>query len=120
LRRRATRDVELAGTLIPEGSVVIVRYGAANRDAKVFECPHAFDMTRKNSAQNLAFGAGPHFCIGAILAKTEIREGILAMLRRFSTFRLQRPLVEPIHQSNFLTLPLRELPIAFERKQDAA
>jgi len=120
LRRRATRDVELAGTLIPEGSVVIVRYGAANRDAKFFECPHAFDMKRKNAAQNLAFGAGPHFCIGAILAKTEIREGILAMLRRFSAFRLQRPLVEPIHQSNFLTLPLRELPIAFERKQGAA
>lgn len=116
LRRRTTRDVELAGTLIPEGSVVIVRYGAANRDAEKFECPHAFDMTRKNAGQHLAFGAGPHFCIGAILAKAEITEGILAVLDRLDNIRLARPLPEPIHRSNFLTLPLKELPIRFDAK----
>ncbi|MFT4149369.1 MAG: cytochrome P450 [Paracoccaceae bacterium] len=119
LRRRTTRDVELAGTLIPKDSVVVVRYGAANRDAAKFECPHAFDMQRKNAAQHLAFGAGPHFCIGAILAKAEITEGTLAMLRRLDDIRLARPLEKPIHHPNFLTLPLRELPIVFNKKPAA-
>lgn len=114
LRRRTTRDVELAGTLIPKGSVVIVRYGAANRDAEKFACPHAFDMQRKNAGQHLAFGAGLHFCIGAVLAKAEITEGIAAMLDRLDNIRLARPLTEPIHRPNFLTLPLRELPIRFD------
>lgn len=119
LRRRTTRDVELAGTLIPKDSVVIVRYGAANRDAAKFECPHAFDMRRKNAGQHLAFGAGPHFCIGAILAKAEISEGILAVLRRLEDIHFARPLEEPIHHPNFLTLPLRELPIRFRKRATA-
>ncbi|HEX2795004.1 MAG TPA: cytochrome P450 [Croceicoccus sp.] len=113
LRRRTTRDVELAGTLIPEGSVVIVRYGAANRDGAKFECPHAFDMERKNAAQHLGFGAGPHFCVGAPLARAEIASGILAILDRLDDIRLARPLERPIHVPNFLTLPLRQLPLAF-------
>lgn len=117
LRRRTTRDVELAGTLIPKDSVVIVRYGAANRDTGKFECPHQFDMTRKNAGQHLGFGAGVHFCIGAVLAKAEISEGILAVLRRLANIRLSRPLSEPIHHPNFLTLPLRELPISFDQKR---
>ncbi len=116
LRRRTTRDVELAGTLIPEGSVVIVRYGAANRDEAKFACPHAFDMERKNAGQHLAFGAGAHFCVGAPLARAEIASGILAILERLDDIRLARPLEKPIHVPNFLTLPLRELPIAFTAK----
>jgi cytochrome P450 len=113
LRRRATRDVELSGTLIPKGSVVIVRYGAANRDPAKFACPHVFDMERSNAGTHLAFGAGTHFCVGALLAKQEIATGILAILDRLDDIRLARPLVEPIHRANFLTLPLRELPIVF-------
>lgn len=113
LRRRATRDVEVAGTLIPEGSVVIVRYGAANRDPAKFACPHLFDMRRPNAGTHLAFGAGAHFCVGATLARQEIATGILAMLQRFDEITLARPLEKPIHRPNFLTLPLRELPIRF-------
>lgn len=116
LRRRATCDTELAGTKIPKGSIVIVRYGAANRDAAKFECPHVFDMERKNAGQHLAFGAGTHFCIGAILAKAEISEGILAILDRLDDIDLAAPLEEPIHHPNFLTLPLRQLPIVFKAK----
>lgn len=114
LRRRATRDVELAGTLIPEGSVVVVRYGAANRDPAKFACPHQFDAERGNVGTHLAFGAGAHFCVGAVLARQEIVTGILAMLRRFATIELAHPLERPFHRANFLTLPLRELPIRFE------
>lgn len=116
LRRRATRDVELAGTLIPKGSVVIVRYGAANRDADKFACPHMFDMQRSNAGTHLAFGAGAHFCVGAVLARQEIAIGVLAILERLEDIELARPLTEPIHRANFLTLPLRELPIRFRAK----
>lgn len=116
LRRRATRDVELAGTLIPKDSVVIVRYGAANRDAAKFECPHQFDMARKNAGTHLAFGAGPHFCVGAPLARAEIATGVLAMLDRLDDIRLAAPLEKPIHEPNFLTLPLRKLPLTFTAK----
>lgn len=116
LRRRATRDVELSGTLIPEGSVVIVRYGAANRDAAKFACPHMFDMARSNAGTHLAFGAGAHFCVGAVLARQEIAIGVLAILNRLDNIELARPLTEPIHRANFLTLPLRELPIRFRAR----
>jgi len=116
LRRRATRDVELSGTLIPEGSVVVVRYGAANRDPAKFVCPHQFDMKRSNAGTHLAFGAGAHFCVGAVLARQEIATGILTVLSRLDDIALARPLTEPIHRPNFLTLPLRELPIRFTAK----
>lgn len=116
LRRRTTRDVELAGTLIPKDSVVIVRYGAANRDAAKFACPHLFDMERGNAGTHLAFGAGVHFCVGAVLARQEIAIGVLAILDRLDDIELARPLTEPIHRANFLTLPLRELPIRFRAK----
>ena len=113
LRRRTTRDVALSGTPIPKDSVVVVRYGAANRDAAKFACPHAFDMMRANAGTHLAFGAGTHFCVGAVLARQEIASGIMAMLARTDGIELSRALTAPIHRPNFLTLPLRELPIRF-------
>ncbi|RVQ68676.1 cytochrome P450 [Croceicoccus ponticola] len=116
LRRRTTRDVELSGTLIPAGSVVSVRYGAANRDEAKFGCPHQFDMERANVNQHLGFGAGAHFCVGAPLARAELAIGILTMLNRLDDIRLARPLDEPIHVPSFLTYSLRELPIAFTAK----
>lgn len=114
LRRRATRDVEVAGTLIPKGSVVVVRYGAANRDPAKYGCPHQFDAERPNAGSHLAFGVGPHFCVGAVLARQEIATGIQTIIDRFSRIELARPLSLPIHRANFLTLPLRELPIRVE------
>jgi cytochrome P450 len=117
LRRRVTQDTELSGTFIPAGSVVIVRYGAANRDAAKFECPHKFDPKRPNAATHLAFGAGVHFCVGAVLARQEIASGILACLERMDDLELARPLTSPVHKSNFLTLPLRELPLKFTKRR---
>jgi cytochrome P450 len=116
LRRRATRDVEIAGTLIPKGSVVVVRYGAANRDPAKYACPHRFDAERPNAGSHLAFGVGPHFCVGAVLARQEIATGIATMIERFARIDLARPLTFPVHRANFLTLPLRELPIRMERR----
>jgi cytochrome P450 len=113
LRRRATRDVELSGTLIPKDSVVIVRYGAANRDAAKFACPHQFDPERANVNAHLGFGAGPHFCVGAVLARQEIATGIMTMLTRLDGIELAAPLEKPIHVPSFAFLPMRRLPIRF-------
>lgn len=120
LRRRATRDIEIAGTLIPKDSVVVVRYGAANRDPAKFGCPHQFDAERANGGTHLAFGVGAHFCVGAVLARQEIASGLRAMIDRFSEIRLQQSLKQPIHRVNFLTLPLRELPLTLVVREDPA
>lgn len=113
LIRRATRDVEVAGTLIPEGATVIVRYGAANLDAAKFECPHAFDIARKNAAAHIAFGIGPHFCVGRLLAKQEMLSGFTLLLERLDDIRLARALPDPPHIPSFLLHGLKELPITF-------
>lgn len=69
--RRATRDVTVAGVMIPEGSRVMKLYASANRDERVFDQPDRFILNRK-ARQHLGFGAGPHMCIGMHLALMEL------------------------------------------------
>ncbi|GLZ34528.1 cytochrome P450 [Lentzea sp. NBRC 105346] len=71
-RRTATEDVELSGTKIAKGDKVVVWFSSANRDEQVFTNPDEFDITRKE-ADHLSFGYGPHFCLGAHLARTQMR-----------------------------------------------
>lgn len=113
LLRRATRDVTVAGTTIPEGAMVMVRYGAANHDPAKFACPHQFDIERKNASAHLAFGNGPHFCIGRLLARQELLIGFEVLLRRLSHIELARPLPDPPHHTSLLLHGMKELPIRF-------
>lgn len=115
LSRTTTRDVELGGTLIPEGSMVLVRYGAANRDPERFECPHRLDIDRPNAGAHLAFGSGPHFCVGASLARQEMISAFTILLERLDDIRLERPLESPAHFPSLFFLPLKELPITFRK-----
>ena len=72
MRRTATRDVELSGQSFPAGSKFLLFYGAANRDPAVFPDPHRFDLSRDPNP-HVGFGSlGPHFCLGAHLARREI------------------------------------------------
>ena len=71
--RRTTQDVELHGVTIPANSMVIPRYGAANRDERKFPEPDRLDIRRANAHQHLAFGLGTHFCVGATLARQELK-----------------------------------------------
>jgi cytochrome P450 len=72
MRRTATQDVELSGRSFPEGSKFVLFYGAANRDPDVFADPHRFDLSRDPNP-HVGFGSrGPHFCLGAHLARREI------------------------------------------------
>jgi cytochrome P450 len=113
--RVANRDMEIAGVKIPKGSVVMPRYNAANRDPRQFACPHAFDIARENAGEHVAFGSGPHFCIGAHLARQEMMTGFSTILDRMDDIRLARPMPEPAHESSFFLRPLKELPIAFRK-----
>lgn len=88
LFRRATRDVEVAGTLIPAGSTVVLRWAAANRDERKFVNPDALDLERKTITQHVTFGMGIHYCLGNQLARGELRTAFATLLERFRNFRV--------------------------------
>ncbi|MFD4676538.1 cytochrome P450 [Lentzea sp. NPDC058450] len=71
-RRTCVRDTSLSGTEIRAGDKVVVWFSSANRDERVFTDPHRFDVGRRE-ADHLSFGHGPHFCLGAQLARTQLR-----------------------------------------------
>ena len=71
--RTATEDVEMRGVTIPKDDKVYLSYLSANRDEDIFEDPDRFDILRSNADAHLAFGTGPHFCMGAALARTQMR-----------------------------------------------
>ena len=91
--RYATGDVSLAGAAIRRGDPVIVSITGANRDPEVFPDPDRYDIRRPNSARHLAFARGPHFCLGAHLARLEATAAARALLARLPGLRLdpERP-----------------------------
>jgi cytochrome P450 len=89
-RRTATVDVELGGQLIRAGEKTTHWYPSANRDESVFDDPFRFDVTRTPNP-HVAFGGGLHHCLGAALARTEVRVMLEELLDRFSGFALAGP-----------------------------
>ncbi|MCR9092615.1 MAG: cytochrome P450 [bacterium] len=87
LSRVTTRDVEIRDRVIPKGARVHLLYASANRDPRVFADPDRFDITRTPN-NHLAFGFGIHFCLGASLARLELRIGIETLLERAPDYRL--------------------------------
>jgi cytochrome P450 len=110
--RRTTRDVEVAGVGIPAGSAVLLSFAAANRDPAQFPKPEHFDLDRPSGA-HLAFGWGVHQCVGAALARLELRI-LLETLRARAPFRLAgAPRWSPLQAGNHLGLTT--LPITFDQ-----
>jgi cytochrome P450 family 142 subfamily A polypeptide 1 len=93
--RTATRDYELGGVTIGAGQQVVMMYASANRDPAHFADPERFDVTRRPN-DHIAFGVGTHFCLGAGLARLEIRVFFEELVRRVADLRLvpDRPVVE--------------------------
>jgi cytochrome P450 len=89
-RRTATRDVELGGCAIEAGQKVQIWEGSANRDGLVFADPDVFDITRKPNP-HLGFGQGVHYCLGANLARLELRVLFEELLGRFSSVQVVKP-----------------------------
>ena len=86
--RYAVRDGEVGGVVIPKGSMVHVRFAAANRDPRQFKNPDKLDLYRKNAATHMAFSTGVHHCIGAPLARLELQTAFRVLLERWESFEL--------------------------------
>ncbi|HXA13355.1 MAG TPA: cytochrome P450 [Mycobacterium sp.] len=89
-RRTATRDVEIGGQQIRAGDKVTLWWASANRDESMFNDPYTFDIAR-NPNPHLAFGRGAHFCLGAALARMEIRVVLDALLDKVRQVSLTGP-----------------------------
>jgi cholest-4-en-3-one 26-monooxygenase len=108
-QRTATRDVGLGGQKIRAGDKVVLFYASANRDEDVFPGADRFDVGRSPN-DHLAFGIGPHFCLGANLARLEIRILFEELLRRAPDIELAGP-VERL-RSNFIN-GIKRMPVRF-------
>ena len=86
--RTAQDDTEILGQKIRKGDWVYLSYKGANLDPKVFDDPLRFDITRANAKEQIAFGVGVHFCLGATLARNELRSLFSHILPRFETIEL--------------------------------
>jgi len=87
LFRTATRDIELHGVTIPQGATINVRYAAANRDGREFDCPHEIDLERSKPGRHLGFGSGVHHCLGAPLARREMYWAFKVLIDRVGEMR---------------------------------
>ncbi|MDG4860246.1 cytochrome P450 [Streptomyces sp. T-3] len=111
-RRTATRDTEIGGVAIKAGQKAVLFYTSANRDEDVFPDPFTFDP-RRTPNDHLAFGGGgPHFCLGAGLARSEIKALTRALLRRFPNVELTG---EPRRMRSDFINGIKHLPVRFTR-----
>jgi cytochrome P450 len=109
--RRVTEDTELAGVALPKDSVLVLRYGSANRDERKFADPETFDVCRKDVSAHVAFGAGIHHCPGSMLAREEARVGFTELLRRFERFELACDEDDLEYHPTFFLRGLKSLPV---------
>ena len=113
--RRATQDTEIDGVAIPEGSFLMVRFAAGNRDESIFPCGGDMRVDRNNADSHLAFGQGTHFCLGAQLARTELQVALTALLKRTDNWTLVEGKNSLKHHPNVLLRGLMDLHIAFDK-----
>ena len=109
--RTVTADTLLRGHRLAAGDTVLNVYPSANRDADVFEDPHTFKVDRAPNL-HLAFGTGPHFCLGANLARTEIRVMLEELFTRLPDLRVA-PGAGPERSPNSLVTTVDHLPVVF-------
>lgn len=108
-RRTATRDTEIAGQPISSGDRVLLLYQSANRDEAVFADPDTFDITRDPNP-HLAFGIGPHYCLGANLARIELSIMVQALVERFPDMHVA-PGATPQRAASTLVRGVATLPV---------
>jgi methyl-branched lipid omega-hydroxylase len=109
-RRTATRDVEIGGQPIKEGDKVVMFYNSANRDEHAFDDPYRFDVTRSPN-EHLGFGGGgPHFCLGANLARREIKVMFEELFRRLPDIEVTG---EPAMLVSSFIHGIKRMPVSF-------
>jgi cytochrome P450 len=116
LFRICTEDSEVAGISIPKGARLWVMFGSGNRDERVFADPDRFDPDRANLNESLAFGRGAHFCIGAPLARLELRVLYEELARRIETIAFA-PGTTLEYEPSFILRGLKALEIDIVRME---
>jgi cholest-4-en-3-one 26-monooxygenase len=112
MARTTTADIALGNQVVPEGSDIIMLYPSGNRDEKHFEDPFRFDVARDPN-HHMAFGFGTHFCLGASLARLELKEMFTQVLTRLPDIELAVPAEDlPWRNSNFIT-GVESMPVCF-------
>ncbi len=114
LPRVVTRDTELGGYSLKAGDVLMLRYGAANRDERAFDNPDEIDLDRRKAGTQMAFGSGVHHCIGAPLARQELNLGFGTLLGRAGNFRLDPDKPPPEAEPSFVLRNLAHLHVRFD------
>lgn len=112
LMRTTTRDTELHGVHLPAGSIIFPMLGAANRDGQQFPEPDSFEPTRDAVRAHVAFGHGPHDCVGEHLARTQARVALDVLTRRLPDLHLP-PNYVPVHQPDWFVWGLARLDVTF-------
>jgi len=110
--RIATADTEVAGTHVAAGDRIALVYPAANRDPSVFDRPDEFDITRDPNP-HLSFGHGAHFCLGANLARIEVRLLLEALTSRVTNLRV---ITEPDVEPNIFARAVRTFDLAWDQR----
>jgi cytochrome P450 len=116
LSRMSTRETVVNGVTIPEGAHLLLVYGSGNDDETVFPDPRTFDMDRPNIGRHVAFGGGPHRCIGLSLARMEIKVTCREIARRMKDIRLAIPESEIGYVPTVAVRTLESLPITYTAK----
>ncbi len=116
LSRMTTKEVEVGGRLLPKGAHLLLMYASANDQEDVFTCPRDFDMDRPNLGRHVAFGGGPHRCIGLSLARMEIRIAAREVAKRLENIRLKIPLADIPYLKSVATHTIEHLPISFTKR----
>lgn len=116
LYRITTRDVVLGGVPLAKGTVINLRYAAANRDSRVFGCPAEVDLERPNPGAHMTFGSGVHHCLGAPLARLEMTVSFSALLERLEGFAYPADFEGPRYLPSLLQRSLERLPIRFTKR----
>ncbi|XEC96726.1 cytochrome P450 [Paenibacillus tarimensis] len=111
--RKVAQDTDVFGHPMKQGQVIVAWIGAANRDEAQFANAEAFDIHRPNSQQHLTFGSGPHFCLGAPLARMEARIAMTSFVKRFADivpaegFEVTEHLTDSALGQSLKSLPIR-------------
>ena len=116
LFRMAGEDIELHGVTIPKGAMINIRYAAANRDEREFECPEQIDLERNKPGRHLGYGSGVHHCLGAPLARRELYWAFRALCDRVEDMRFADDANTFEVAPNFSLRALQELHIEFDAK----
>jgi cytochrome P450 len=113
LLREVTEDAELHGVKLSTGSVIAIRFGAANRDERRYEDPDLIQLDRQQSRTHLAFGVGVHHCLGAPLARREMYYSFKAVAERLGDLLLVEGANDFAMHPNYFVNGLKELHIEF-------